>query len=198
MFGLWVWWDLCGWVGLVWTTSCGNDTDRASQRIRRWRLPFKISVFCRVDLCDHADFICCICTLTGSLSLDVGKCCCNKVSFPKRVYSSIPNMNSDTCSSKLGGEFVRRMRMESGIRTTILRSPLWMLVGWWSRSSGVSKSWRYVIMNVENSMHETLRWVDGCLKLCILLAKSLMMMSGRPYQRRSSWRAALYIVLLQV
>ena len=54
-----------------------------------------------------------------------------------------------------------------------------------------------LLMNVENSMYESLQWVDGCLKLCSLLTKSLMMMSGRPYRRRSSWRAALYIVLLQ-
>ena len=52
-----------------------------------------------------------------------------------------------------------------------------------------------LLMNVENSMNETLRWVDGCLKLCILLMKSLMMMPSGPYRRRSSLMATLYIVL---
>ena len=52
-------------------------------------------------------------------------------------------------------------------------------------------------MNVEISMYESLQWVDGCLKLCSLLTKSLMMMSVPPYRRLTYWRAAFYIVILQ-
>ena len=50
----------------------------------------------------------------GSLSLDVGQGNCNKLSFPKRVSSSLPKLNSDTCFSMLGGEFVRRRDMGIG------------------------------------------------------------------------------------
>ena len=54
------------------------------------------------------------CALMGSLLLDVGQGRRNKVSFQKRVSSSLPKVNSNTCCSKLGGEFVRRRDMGVG------------------------------------------------------------------------------------
>ena len=75
---------------------------------------FLVFVVRCVELCDDVDCICCMCALMGSLSLDIGQGSCNKVSFSKRVSSSLPTMNSDTCCSMLEDEFVRRTDM--GVR----------------------------------------------------------------------------------
>ena len=63
---------------------------------------------------DNDNCNCFMCALMGSLSLDVVRSSCKKFSFPKRVSSSLPKMNSDTFCSMLGGESVRRGNMGVG------------------------------------------------------------------------------------
>ena len=75
---------------------------------------FIVFVVRRVELCDDADCICCMCPLMGNLSLNCVEGNRNKVSFRKGVSCFLPKMNYDTRCSMLGGEFVHRRDMEVG------------------------------------------------------------------------------------
>ena len=82
-----------------------------------------------------------MCALMGSLSLDIGQGSCNKVSFPKRVSSSLPTMNSDTCCSVLVDELVRRTDNEVGYSHSNFEKSS-VQAGW---LANFEKSWRYLL-----------------------------------------------------
>ena len=190
----------------------------------------------RVDLCDDADCICCMCALMGSggraFALQCWEvfCECWLVDGLDPVACRI--LGAICCRSlvsrviwcsRIGGKWLHDNA------NCLIQSMKAMIFGWsmfWAVMHCVHRScwWccnlltancTYIVefksflnqsvqnvstmllMNVEKTMNESLRWVDGCLKLCSLLTKSFMMMSGLPYRRRNSCKTALYIVLLQ-
>ena len=199
-------------------------------------------VLLRVDLCDDADCICCMCALTGSLcpnghgggafALKRWEVFCegwlvdgrDPVAFRSLGATCWQSLESRViCCSCIGGKWLHangNCLIQSVKAMRLGWSMFWAVMHcvhrsyWWCCNlmtsnctyivefkSSLNPSVRNVstllLMKKENSVYESLRRVDGCLKLCSLLTKSLMMRSGRPYRLHSSWKTALSIVLLQ-